>query len=232
MSFKIHKSTHEEVINEINYYNLRNSGGNTTIINRGNPVSSSPPLLLEDFNTIHYYEYENNSGNSLTNFYISTLMIENAIYEIRFNCSGSTESNNDMFFTPNHGDYNSSYFYTLFQTSFNLETEEVTAVKYKNSTNSDGFYFDFYDGYSGFDPVGKITIYNRRNCKKVLFNAGDTSSSTTGSGYWLDDSVESEEYNPESAAPIYNTTDIWSSIGTLTFGNGFTDCTIYVSRVG
>lgn len=230
MSFKIHKSNHEEVVNEIKYNLIYSGGGNKTIINRGNPTSSSP-LLLEDFNTIHYYEY-NNSDDDLTNFDISTLMMENAIYEIKFNCSGSTENNNDMFLRPNHGDYNSSYFYTLFQSSFNLESEEVTGVKYKNSTDSEGFYVDFYDGYSGFDPVGKITIYNRRNCKKVFFEAGDTSSSTTGSGYWLDDSLESDNYNPESGAPIYNTTDIWSSVGTLTFGVGFKDWTIYVSRVG
>lgn len=228
MSFRIHNSENEEVINKINY-NLQNSngGGTTTIINR---VNNSSPLLLDDFNTIHYYQYH---GSDLTNFEISTLMLENAVYEIKFNCSGSTENNNDMFLTPNHGNYNSSYFYTLFQTSFFLEVEDTTVVKYKNSTNSDGFYVDFYDGYSGFDPVGKITIYNRRNCKKIIIQAGDTAGSTTGSGYWLDNSIESESYVPNSSAPSYNTTDIWSSVGTLTFGAGsFSDWTIYVSRVG
>lgn len=145
-------------------------------------------------------------------------MVENAVYEIKFNCSGSSDSNNDMFLTPNHGDYNSSYFYTIFQNSFNID-ENTASIKYKSATDSQGFYVDFFDGGNGFDPVGKITIYNRRNCKKIQVIQHD--------------SVESDSYNPDSGAPSYNTTDIWSSVGTLSFTDGsFTDWTIYVSRVG
>lgn len=226
MSFTLHNTNNDEMRNEITY-NLRNAG--TTVINRGNPTDANP-LLLSDFNTIHYYHY---TGAHLTDFEISTLMVENAVYEVKFNCSGSTENNNDMFLIPNHGDYNSSYFYTVFQTSFNLEAEEVTAVKYKNASDSQGFSIDFYDGYAGYDPVGKITIYNRRNCKKVLVEAGDTASSTNGVGYWLNNSAESENYSPNSSAPIYNTTDIWSSVGTLNFTDAsFTNWSIYVSRIG
>lgn len=227
MSFKLRNSNNEEIVNEINY-TLRNKLGGITVINRGNPTSSNP-LLLDDFNTIHYYQY---NGSNLTNFDISTLMVENAVYEIRFNCSGSSDSNNDMFLTPNHGDYNSSYFYTIFQNSFNID-ENTASIKYKSATDSQGFYLDFFDGENGFDPVGKITIYNRRNCKKILVEASDTAGSSISSGYWLDDSVESDSYNQDSGAPSYNTTDIWSSVGTLSFtDSSFTDWTIYVSRVG
>ena len=226
MSFKLRNSNNEEIVNEVNY-NLWNKLGGITVINRGNPGSSNP-LLLDDFNTIHYYEY---NGSDLTNFDISTLMLENAVYEIKFNCSGSSDNNNDMFLIPNHGDYNSSYFYNIFQNSFNIE-ENTASIKYKSSSNSGGFYFDFFDGGNGFDPVGKITIYNRRNCKKILVEASDTAGSTIGSGYWLDNSTESESYNLDSDAPSYNTTDIWSSVGTLTFtDSSFTDWTVYVSRV-
>ena len=160
-------------------------------------------------------------------------MLENAVYEIKFNCSGSTDANNDMFLIPNHGDYNTSNFYSLFQNSFEIDGNEASA-KYKSSTNTNGgFYFDFFDGYSGFDPVGKITIYNRRNYKKILVEASDTAGSTIGSGYWLDNSTESLTYKPDSDAPSYNTTDVWSSVGTLRFASrSFTDCTVYVSRVG
>jgi hypothetical protein len=48
-------SNNEEIVNEVNY-NLRNKLGGITVISRGNPGSSNP-LLLDDFNTIHYYEY-------------------------------------------------------------------------------------------------------------------------------------------------------------------------------
>ena len=40
-------------------------------------------------------------------------MVENAVYEIKFNCSGSSDSNNDMFLTPNHGDYNSILYFKI-----------------------------------------------------------------------------------------------------------------------
>jgi hypothetical protein len=228
MSFKVHNTDNDEARNEIIYsLSLRNNtASTTTVINRGNPTDANP-LLLSDLNTIHYYHYT----GSKTEFDISTLMLENAVYEVKFNCSGGSDSNNDMLLTPNHGNYSNSNFYTIFLNSFDLD-ERDSSAKYKTSTDNEGFYVDFFDGFNGYDPVGKITIYNRRNCKKILIEASDTSGSTTASGYWLDNSSESESYMPNSSAPSYNTTDIWSAVGTLYFGPSFTNWTIYVSRIG
>jgi hypothetical protein len=149
MSFKLHNTDNDEMRNEI-IYSLRN---NTTVINRGNPTDANP-LLLSDFNTIHYYHF---TGGSKSEFDISTLMLENAVYEVKFNCSGGSDSNNDLFLTPNYGTYSGTFFYTIFLNSFDLD-ERDSSAKYKSSTDNQGFYVDFFDGYNGYDPVGKITI--------------------------------------------------------------------------
>ena len=162
-------------------------------------------------------------------------MVENGVYEVKFNCSGSSSSNNDMFLTPNYGNYSNSTFYSIFLNSYDVGLGGNTAsAKFKSSVDDGGFYVDFFDGSYGYDPVGKITIYNRRNCKKILIEASDTSGSTTASGYWLDDSADSQSYKANAnTQPIYNTTDIWSAVGTMNFGSGsFTNWSIYVSRIG
>jgi hypothetical protein len=228
MSFTLHNTNNDEVRNEI-IYNLPISG--TTVINRGNPTQGNT-LLLSDFNTIHYYNYS--GENTIRDFDISTLMLEDAVYEIKFNCSGSSISNNDLFLTPNFGTYTSSNFYSIYLNSYNINPDGEASIKYKSSINQYGFYFDFFDGQNGYDPLGKITIFNRRNCKKVLIEAGDTCSSTNGSGYWLDNTSASQSYAPDSnTQPTYNTDSIWSAIGRLNFIEGrFTNWSIYVSRVG
>ena len=112
MSFTVHNTNSDDVRNEI-VYNLRTTGATvingTTVINRGNPTDANP-LLLSDFNTIHYYQH---TGSNLTNFDISTLMVENSVYEVKFNCSGSSDGNNDMFLSPNYDDYSDSSFYSI-----------------------------------------------------------------------------------------------------------------------
>lgn len=229
MSFTLHNTNNDEVRNEI-FYNLRNIG-TTTVINRGNP-SQGNRLLLSDFNTIHYYHY--NGESSLRDFDISTLMVEDAVYEVKFNCSGSSVSNNDLFLTPNFGNYSSSNFYTIYLNSYNINPDGEAATKYKSSVNSSGFYVDFLDGENGYDPVGKITIFNRRNCKKVVVEAGDTASSTIATGYWLNNSTASQSYVPDSnTPPSYNTSTIWSDVGRINFIAGsFRNWSIFVSRVG
>jgi hypothetical protein len=226
MSFTLHNTNNDELRNEI-VYNLPSTG--TRVINRGNPTQGNT-LLLSDFNTVHYYHY---TGENLRNFDISTLMVEDAVYEIKFNCSGSSIRNNDLFLTPNFGSYSSSNFYTMYLNSYNINPDGEASTKYKSSVNVGGFYFDFFDGQNGYDPLGKITIFNRRSCKKVLVEAGDTCSSTTGSGYWLDNSSASQSYAPDSnTQPNYNTNTIWSAIGRLNFIEGsFTNWSLYVTRV-
>jgi hypothetical protein len=224
-SFTIRNSNHEEVRNEINY----NSRNGITVVDRGNPGASSP-LLLDDFNTIHYYNYTD-SGSPLDLFEISTIMLENAVYEVKFNCSGSSDSNNDLLLTPNSGDYNSSWFYSVFTNNFDYDG--LSALKYASTSNPEGFYFDFYAGSFGYDPVGKITIFNRRSNKKVTVEVGDTASVTSGSGYWLNNSGTAEDYAPSAVTPPpYNATDSWTTVGDISFADGnFTDWTIYVSRI-
>jgi hypothetical protein len=229
MSFTVHNTNSDEVRNEITY-NLRNTAG-VTVLNRGNPTQGNQ-LLLSDFNTIHYYQYS--GEDALRNFDISTLMLEDAVYEVKFNCSGSSISNNDLFLTPNFGNYSSSNFYTIYLNSYDVNPDGEASTRYKSSLNNYGFYVDFFDGTNGYDPVGKITIYNRRSCKKVLIEAGDTASSTTASGYWLNNSTESQSYSPNSETPpSYNLNTIWSSVGRINFIAGsFKNWSIYVSRVG
>lgn len=96
------------------------------------------------------------------------------------------------------------------------------------------FMLTFQTVLNGYDPLGKITIFNRRSCKKVLIEAGDTASSTIASGYWLDNSTASQSYAPDTnTPPIYNTDTIWSAIGRLNFIEGsFTNWSIYVTRIG
>ena len=221
MSFSVHNTSDEEVLTKMNYVQKKIG---TTVINRGNP-SSDNTLLLDDFNTIHYYTY---TGGEMSDFSIPTLMVENAVYEVYFNCSGSIGSNNDMRLCP-YGSY-SSYFYTHYQTS---EDNETQTVIYRSSNENAGFFFDFFRGSKGFDPVGKITIYNDRRCKKMRVEAGDSSSNVAGTGYWLDSSSASENYSLDSITPLaYDTSNTWNGVGLLQFGNGsFTNWRIRVSRV-
>ena len=223
MSFSIYKPNNQEIINEVNY--KIKSG--TTVINRGNPGNSTPSLLLDDFNTIHKYSYS--SAEPLYYMAIATGMVEDAVYEVNFSCSGSTSSNNDMLFVPNF-DVLNSHFYSIYQ---NMVMEEGIYMTYNTSMTSDGFYFDFVNGSYGYDPVGKITIHNNRFAKKVKIEASDTSSMLTGSGYWLNSSDESANYGIQSTnSPLYDTTTIWSSVGNLSFGTpNFQHFTASVRRI-
>ena len=224
-SFAVRDTNDEDAINKVTY-NMRHSLVN--VINRGNPTSDNT-LLLNDFNTIHYYNY---SGSAISEFSIPTEMVENAIYEVDFSCSGSSEGNNDMTLTPSSNESIVSHYYSVYNASY--EDGETQSVNYVKTSSSIGFFFDFFLGFNGYDPVGKLTIYNDRACKKITLNAGDTSSSISGLGYWLNDSVNSENYlDNNSLPPEYNTTSKWTSIGLLKFGDAnFAHWRIRVSRVG
>ena len=200
-------------------YNSSNSEVARTpnLIYRANPGSGSP-LLLSSFNTVHYYT------GSGTTFAISTGMVVNGVYEVKFNCFGSTAANDDLLLTPNVSVSGSNIFYTTYQS-----VTTVPALQYSASSNSGGFTFDFVGGALGRDPVGKITIYNNTNAKKIRIEAGDTTSVVTGTGYWL-----TSAYTPSiTTPPPYNTATAWTSVGSLSFGTqSFTSWVIWVTRVG
>ena len=170
------------------------------------------------FNTVHYYT------GSGTTFAISTGMVVNGVYEVKFNCFGSTAANDDLLLTPNVSVSGSNIFYTTYQS-----VTTVPALQYSTSSNSGGFSFDFVGGALGRDPVGKITIYNNTNAKKIRIEAGDTTSVVTGTGYWL-----TSAYTPSiTTPPPYNTATAWTSVGSLSFGTqSFTSWVIWVTRVG
>lgn len=171
-------------------------------------------LLLSDFNTVHYYTY---TGSSLQNFDISTNMVENAVYEVTFNLSGSSFSNNDITFYPNYtsgGSLYTNYIQRLDSGGFQ-----------GNSTTSSGFSFDLVAGSLGYDPVGKITIFNNRNAKKIRSDIGDTFANSTGSGYWL-------TAPPSGSSLSYETITQWLTVGRISISPGsFTNAVVTVKRV-
>ena len=174
-------------------------------------------LLLSDFNTVHYYSY---SGGPAQNFDISTNMVENAVYEVTFNMSSSSASNNDIAFYPNY--IGGSNLYT------NYIQRADSGGYLGNYANGSGFIFDLTAGSNGFDPVGKFTIFNNRNSKKIRSEIGDTFTSSTGCGYWL-----TGDTTPTSGTPLsYNTETQWTTVGRISISPAsFTNAVATVRRI-
>ncbi len=196
---------------------------NPNFINRGNPGRTSE-LLLSNYNTVHYYSVSSSTGY----IDISTLMVENAVYEVEFNCYGASSTNNDMYLYPNYTGYSASSFYTIYTQSVNAGTGVFYA-----SNNSIAFYFDYVSGTFGWDPVGKIIIYNNRSAKKVKLEAGDTTATVNGQGYWTSGASNFER---TTATPIvYDTTTQWNTIGRISFSAGynvtFSNWNVWVKRI-
>ena len=174
-------------------------------------------LLLSDYNTVHYYMY---NGDPIQNFDISTNMVENAVYEVTFNMSSSMASNNDVVFLPNY--IGASHLYTNY-------TQRTDAGSYQgNYANGSGFNFDLTVGSNGFDPVGKFTIFNNRNAKKIRSEIGDTFAALSGCGYWL-----TSDTNPTSGTPLsYDTSTQWLTVGRISISPAtFTNAFVSVKRI-
>ena len=188
------------------------------VVNRGNPGSGSA-LTLQSYNTVHYY-----TASSVSFIDISTTMLENAVYEIKFNMYGGSTSNNDMRLYPN---YNLSFGSTVFYLVY-TQSPSTPGIQY-TTANSDSFYFDFVSGSIGWDPVGTITIYNIRNAKKITVVTGDTTAIVQGSGYWTSGSGFS---STSVTGIVYDTSTQWSNIGRLTFGSQtFSGINVWVKRI-
>ena len=129
-----------------------------------------------------------------------------------------------MILNPNFGSYSTSNFYAVYQ-----NVTAGTTLSYTNNNRNNGFLFDLVIGSFGFDPTGKITIFNNQNYKKIIFQAGDTTAVSTGSGYWLTTALSATSVTP----PSYDTANIWSNVGTLLFGSpSFINWNIWVKRIG
>lgn len=194
---------------------------NVEIIERGNPGMGSP-LELSSFDVVHHYNV-----NELTNSIdISTGMVENGVYEVLFNVSGANSTNNDMRLYPNYDQsLGASTFYNVYQNS-----NGVPAINY-SAENANAFYNNYVSVASyGWDPVGKLTIYNQTAAKKVRYESGDSTAIITGGGYWTNGSGYT--FNNAVSEIVYNTTTVWENVGTLTFGTpSFVDWNIWVKRI-
>lgn len=191
------------------------------IIERGNPGQASP-LVLSSMNTVHHYTI-----NTLSSFIdISTTMLENAIYEVYFTLKGASSNNNDLLLYPNYNTgLPTSTFYTSYQN--NRYTAPTVPLEYKTS-NASGFLFDLVGGSLGWDPVGKITIFNIRSSKTVRMDASDTTGIVHGSGYWTNGTGFS---STSSTNITMNTSTVWSNIGRFVPGSSFNSWNIWVRRI-
>jgi hypothetical protein len=187
-------------------------------ISRGNPGKNNT-LLLDSFNTTHFYNISSSTGY----IDISTQMLENAVYEVTFSLSSSSASNDDFYFYPNSTGYGGSTFYTTYQQT------NATPTLQLSSTNASFFSFDFVSGSIGWDPVGKITIYNVRSAKKMLFSGGDTTAPIVGQGYWTNNTGFTQT---SGSNIVYDTTTVWNTVGRLQFGTiTFSNWNVWVRRI-
>ncbi len=181
-------------------------------IARGNP-SRSNPMSLSDFATIHFYSYTTNSGS--TNIDIPTVMGAPGIYEITFQAvtTGFNSVNCDLTLSPNFTTYSGAFLSTYMDTN---GTSSPNIPGYDNQPNASGFYFDFYNGSAGTNPLGKITLYNYSiAAKAATISAGDTNGLAFGTSHWND------------------TTTAWNSVGNLSFsGYNYTSIYVWVRRTG
>ena len=155
-----------------------------------NMSHNGPLTKLENFNQVHKYVVIGNVPFLVLN----TVMVEDAIYEVHFNCIGSLP-NSDIILIPN----NTSYPGAIITKGWTL-TESGALVPYTNAITpslTDRFWFDTVSGVVGTNPSGVITIYNFRANKMTRYEGQDSVGLTTCSGKWND------------------TTTIWNTVGQL-----------------
>jgi hypothetical protein len=152
-------------------------------------IANSGDLLLDSFFTTHYYYID-----ATVSANINTIMVPDSIYVVYFNAYGGSNANNDMYLSPNNTIYTNA-FYTRYMND--AGTSEAT---------DNYFYWDTNSGIDGYDPAGKITIYNTKSAKRILVETGDSRVSCVCNGYW----------GTQSSGQItYNTDTDWTTIGTM-----------------
>jgi len=149
-------------------------GGGQNIIERGDPGSSEPLLLLENFNDVHYYYSSNND------MYMRTGLVPNAVYEMWYTSSGGA-SNVDLYLYPNGSTYGSEFraHYRATDGSANFNRADQTLSH---------FYFDHFFGGSGADPAGKVWFTTGPTNKYMYYVGSDTSSLVIGYNKWTNNS--------------------------------------------
>lgn len=193
---------------------VQKNGGPNVIVRGG----TSQILPLVSLNTSHYYT---GSGSDID---IPTQMVENGIYEVYFNAIGADSRNNDFYLYPNSvTTYSPNTFYSVYQNGTG-----VTPALNNTYTNSNGFYIDIFGGSNGWNPMGKLTIFNGKQ-KKVRFEMGDTSATVIGTGYWTDGTGST----PESVTGItYDISTTWDTIGRIALpGRTFNNFNVWVKRI-
>lgn len=160
------------------------------IISRGNPGQGSP-LLLSNIGDTHYY-----SASSPGNFFISTEMIENAVYELSYFSDGGT-ANQDFSLYPNYTTYGSQFRHYYWGSP-------GTPTIFDQTLNY--VYFDHYGGGVGNAPNGTLTIMNFRNEKTYIYRGSDTGSVCMGTGSWNNNTTQWQYVGYLSMAALANST--------------------------
>ena len=151
-------------------------------------------------------------------------MVEHAVYEIKFSLWGAASSNQDLYLFPNYTTGStSSTFYMVFQNVNNTPALAYSAGNYEKFT------CDIVNGSYGWDPVGKITIYNTRAAKKIRVECGDTTSIYQANGYWTSGSGFT---NTSGTAIVYDTTTQWTNVGRFANITNCSNWAVWVRRIG
>lgn len=183
----------------INFNDATTITSGFNVVNRS---SGATPLLLEDFNTVHYYQQDNVPRSTGIN--ITTQVVEDAIYDVIWVDASRTGANNDPKIYPNDATYSGQY------QSYYIYSPGITFT----SQSPNAFYFDHYGGGSGQNGCGRYICWTHRSNKKVLYQGGDDASVTIGWCVWR------------------NTGTVWNTIGRLRDNADQADYHIWVRRMG
>jgi hypothetical protein len=142
-------------------------------IDRGDPGDGSNGLLLEDYNTVHYFYSSNNS------VFIDTKLVTDAVYEMTYTSSGGS-ANIDFYLFPNGTTYGGEFraHYRATDGSANFQRADQTL---------NHFYFDHFFGGSGDAPMGKVWFTTGPANKYMYYLGSDTASLSIGYNRWTND---------------------------------------------
>jgi|APGre2960657404_1045060.scaffolds.fasta_scaffold00015_7 hypothetical protein len=186
---------------------LSNGQVGASVLSRGNPGQSS--LALTSLNETHYYFV--NSTNFID---ISTIMVENAVYEVMFDgMTGGVGIKPSI--APNYNSYTNAFTSTYFRGI------DAAATGYPTVTGNPGFFtattsqfaFENYNGAVGSSPCGKMVIFNVRGSKMVMYHGGDTRGVCIGNSQWND------------------TTTQWTNVGRLNMSASVDRLRVWVRRL-
>jgi hypothetical protein len=176
--------------------------------------SGDANALLTRFDIVHQYS---GTGNLVD---ISTLMLEDAVYEMHVNViSGNNANQNlDPYLRPNSAEEATAYVGQFITNNLTKDpgaqntgtilsnpiAKKLPASGVSGNDQIQGFIFDGCNGTSGINGCFVMRLDNRKANKTVLVYGGDTEGVFTGVSQWT------------------NTTTTWSRIGNLRFYAGTT----------